>query len=646
MTYKEITDRLTKCEKTLTLIKNGEYENNSNIDIQATTSKLEVLKESLIKQLKESEETMFVSTKGGETKAVQMSRKQAMDLKKDSNVTSIDTAKGQSLKEGGVEFTLDETKAIAKQVGKAVAKSLKDLGDELSTMKAKRIEPNSFEIYVEYKKDTKTDEFSFYITDDTLHLTDFSFDKELVGVGVKPSGEAIVHVDHLSNELTKHFKSLNEDEEEDAKNDADYERGWTDDPRMDEAPDDMYYIKIPKDAASQNKAQVIFNDLYGIKYELNDDPNGVIMYFKKEDFNPGILDDLEGDGVQILDTNIEEGIKEGEVDKEADRGDLDVGHQDDEPNMLKSSAFETAEYAAKLVKKLQRYDQHDGEVDFPNWWQKKLILARDYMSAAFHYLDSQEKQPAIDQLALENVDKVAGGIPYKREGNKFIITEPLDDATKERIISRAKEHGHHAAPNQAGGVTITQKGGINERLNGDQQEALRDLQNILDQAAQLGDEARSIIQDTFPEELRGAEAYDVFNFGSSSNSYDNTLESLISDIERRFSEDEGDDDLDEVVEDGSPGTDAYYEIRALIQKHARNLSDDDAYTMHELLKDFFNRYVEEGKYKSDAQRKAIHAKKAELKEGATCCGRCGRVHVKGSGCKRPYLKGKSHCRNK
>ena len=35
-----------------------------------------------------------------------------------------------------------------------------------------------------------------------------------------------------------------------------------------------------------------------------------------------------------------------------------------------------------------------------------------------------------------------------------------------------------------------------------------------------------------------------------------------------------------------------------------------------------------------------------IDEGATCCGRCGRVHVKGSGCKRPYLKGKSHCRNK
>ena len=50
-------------------------------------------------------------------------------------------------------------------------------------------------------------------------------------------------------------------------------------------------------------------------------------------------------------------------------------------------------------------------------------------------------------------------------------------------------------------------------------------------------------------------------------------------------------DLPEAVEDSSAGTEAYYEIRSLIQKHARNLSDDDAYTMHELLKDFFNRYI-------------------------------------------------------
>ena len=82
--------------------------------------------------------------------------------------------------------------------------------------------------------------------------------------------------------------------------------------------------------------------------------------------------------------------------------DLDVGHQDDEPGMLKSTSYEIATYAAKLYKKLAQYDQVDGEVDFPNWWQSKLILAKDYVSKAYHYLDSEEKQPIIDKLALEH----------------------------------------------------------------------------------------------------------------------------------------------------------------------------------------------------------------------------------------------------
>ena len=62
----------------------------------------------------------------------------------------------------------------------------------------------------------------------------------------------------------------------------------------------------------------------------------------------------------------------------------------------------------------------------------------------------------------ENIDKLAGGIPYKVKGGKAIITEPLDDATKERIIKRCKDAGYHCAPNQAGGVTIHLKKGTYE----------------------------------------------------------------------------------------------------------------------------------------------------------------------------------------
>ena len=54
----------------------------------------------------------------------------------------------------------------------------------------------------------------------------------------------------------------------------------------------------------------------------------------------------------------------------------------------------------------------------------------------------------------ENLNKVSGGIPYRIEGNKAIISIPLPDDAKERIIKRAKEHGYKAKPNMGGGVTI------------------------------------------------------------------------------------------------------------------------------------------------------------------------------------------------
>jgi len=97
-------------------------------------------------------------------------------------------------------------------------------------------------------------------------------------------------------------------------------------------------------------------------------------------------------------------------------GDLDIGHQDDEPDMLKQYAYDIATYGAKLYKRLHKYDQMDGEVDFPNWWQAKVILARDYISKAQHYLEFEEKQPAIDQMALEE------GRRKKMKGGK-VVTE-------------------------------------------------------------------------------------------------------------------------------------------------------------------------------------------------------------------------------
>ena len=416
MTYKEIKDRLSKCELTLEKIKDGSSNTSNNLDISKTTKKLEILRESLQKQLSEADKGVVVT---------------------DDETTAADLAK--------------------KGVNVKLTSEMKP-GDEESQQheRMKRLSPQ---------------------------------DQETI---------AKIHA------LMNSANDIEETEETDSQ-------------------------------------------------DTHTMPDGTVM--------PG-ADHIEPE----------------------EEGDLDVGHQDDEPSMLGSTALETAEYAAKLYKKLQRYDNMDGEVDFPHWWQSKLVLAREYMSAAYHYLDSEEKQPALDQLALEeNVDKVAGGIPYRRHGNKVIISEPLDDATKERLMAKAKDRGYFAQPNQSGGITITLKKGMYE-LSSDAREGLTELQGILDRASELGEEARDIVRTFFPDELNTAEAYDVFNFGSSSNSYDNTLESLIRDIEEQDGEDEG-DDLDEAAYDSATNNELAQYIINLSNQLKSAKANNDKKEIEHLQKD-------------------------------------------------------------
>ena len=785
MTYKELKNRLNKCEYALKAIKDGTHKDISTIDVQKTTNQLNMIKESLqtqIKQLKEgNSKTYLVTPKKGQTTAVSLGDDEKDALKDADDVKAIKGIDGEEIKEG-IEFTSDETKAIAKKVGQAVAKALKDSGDDIAHMKATNIEPNSFEIYVEYKNDSD-DSFAFHLSKNKLHLADFSFTKALVDVSVKPSGEPIIHVDVLANELVKHFNSLREnkdlkedpyqttyikvgrrdykkamsildgnldptyvkmdivdddgdgnviiyfnfrasddgepgenveafiydaasdlqaqgihvtgsshdidegmdindpvlmkmrasksklakkkdikptsskrsailsklkakraqvmrDMEQEAepeggpiadkygdilnkidaaiakasgRKEMDYDTavGKVDEYAIDpaeygdigaaylkgfnkphslnldqletlgrkivkqlykgdfeaakakhlkEGSDDDFISKIRSavqgpevdaifaaaqeeidngDAESMADALAIAADQYYEYYDSkgNEDGTEVAKYIMRslpqsksnvQDFsklkdgdyknwtvdekmtgdddlftfgfdldkiqhvidhlkdnysdqdyelhvgrgdthpnavtlnNPDMENDKELGNLLIAaedqeetdyqvnrqmqedeeedaknDADYEAGWhddpRKDEGDETDDYGrphvdpkgsrtymdpeemkpsnrfkkmtqkeDTDIGHQDDEPSMLSATARETAEYSAKLLKKLQAYDQHDGEVDFPNWWQSKLILAREYMSAAFHYLDSEEKQPALDQLALEN----------------------------------------------------------------------------------------------------------------------------------------------------------------------------------------------------------------------------------------------------
>ena len=83
-------------------------------------------------------------------------------------------------------------------------------------------------------------------------------------------------------------------------------------------------------------------------------------------------------------------------------GDLDVGHQDDEPHMLKKDIYNMGKYAMELYKKLDKYDNMDGEVDFPHWWQSKITKSKSMLQSAYDYLDGEEKLDQIDAIMEED----------------------------------------------------------------------------------------------------------------------------------------------------------------------------------------------------------------------------------------------------
>ena len=77
--------------------------------------------------------------------------------------------------------------------------------------------------------------------------------------------------------------------------------------------------------------------------------------------------------------------------------DLDLGHTDDEPHMIKAELAQIGKYAMELYKMV---DQFEGpqEVDFPGWWQSKITTAKNMISSAKHYLEFELDEPKIDAM--------------------------------------------------------------------------------------------------------------------------------------------------------------------------------------------------------------------------------------------------------
>lgn len=105
--------------------------------------------------------------------------------------------------------------------------------------------------------------------------------------------------------------------------------------------------------------------------------------------------DLDGDGDIDSDDYLK--ARDIAIKKAMQKEDIDLGHQDNEPGMLKSDLYHIGKYAMELYKIMDSLEGK-GEIDFPHWWQSKIIKSKSMLSSAKHYLEFELKEPQIDAM--------------------------------------------------------------------------------------------------------------------------------------------------------------------------------------------------------------------------------------------------------
>ena len=135
------------------------------------------------------------------------------------------------------------------------------------------------------------------------------------------------------------------------------------------------------------------------------------------------------DGLDRAATAAEELMRNAPENRGELAEDLDVGHEDNEPHMLKADLYRIGKYSMDLYKILDGFDDGETEFDFPHWWQSKIVKARLMLTSAKHYLDFELKEPAIDAA----VDALTGEEPHMGEPEAPMMNE--DEIGKADILS-------------------------------------------------------------------------------------------------------------------------------------------------------------------------------------------------------------------
>jgi hypothetical protein len=115
--------------------------------------------------------------------------------------------------------------------------------------------------------------------------------------------------------------------------------------------------------------------------------------------------------------------------------DIDLGHTDNEPHMIKGELYQIGKYAMELYAALEELEEMGGEYDFPAWWQSKITTAKNNISGAKHYLEFELNEPKIDSA----VDALTGEEYHEGEPMMEKKLTKAEKAKKEDIVKGMKK---------------------------------------------------------------------------------------------------------------------------------------------------------------------------------------------------------------
>lgn len=148
----------------------------------------------------------------------------------------------------------------------------------------------------------------------------------------------------------------------------------------------------------------------------------------------------------------------------------------------------------------------------------------------FNYKKYVADNPLLSEdlnISKDDMEKLHNDGEVKIDGKKVTFKEEKKEV-RPGVRSAAAKLG--MAPDHIYDTKKKEKKKVNEVE--DRTEALDKLRDILEDLKYMSREANELLSSYFPSAHDRAEAYGALDFGTSSNRYDTTLESIIDGLER------------------------------------------------------------------------------------------------------------------